>query len=164
MASTPANPNTKVLIGAAVVLVVGVGGILAYKGYFSPSRDSLRNESRFTKFAEKAAETPWQAEAPTALAAQVKFRIERDMKMFNDKRFDAFKARFGSSERMHKQGKQSNTQYQASLVALGNELGYLEMELAPNSGAGNGENPKGSGGPGKVPEGNSAPGKKGLGG
>lgn len=157
-----ANPNTKVLIGAAVVLVVGGGAILAYKGYFSSSpRAPRRNESRFTKFAEEAAETPWKSEAPTALAEQLKFRIERDAKMFTDERVDALKVRFQNLEQMHKQGKQSNTQYQAALIALGNELGYMEVELAPsfNAGNGNGGNPKGSGVPSKAPSVNIPSGK-----
>jgi hypothetical protein len=148
MSPKSANPNKAVLLGAGVVLLVGSTSILAYKGYFSSSPpDHRRNETRFTKFAEQAAETPWQSEAPTALAEQVKGRIERDAARFDDKRFIALKNRFQNLEQMHKQGKKSNTDYQASLVALGNEVETLEFELDPESRPnGNGGNGNGNGG------------------
>lgn len=147
--SSNSDTNKAVLIGAVVVLVVGSTSILAYKGYFTPSPpDHRKSETRFTKFAQQAAETPWESEAPTALAEQVKSRIDRDAARFNDKRFADLKTRFQNLEQMHKQGKQSNTEYQAALVALGNNLDNLEEELDPEarSNGQNGGAPNGNGG------------------
>jgi len=133
MMSNSAKPNnTVVIVGSVVALLIGGGAILTYKGYFrSAPRDNRQNATRFTEFAKQAEVTGWQSEAPTALAEQVKVRIDRDSAQYKDKRFADLKVRFQTLEQQHKQGKQSNTEYQSALLALSNTLENLEEELAP---------------------------------
>lgn len=157
MTSNSAKPNnTVVIVGAVVALLIGGGAILSFKGYFSAGpRDNRQNATRFTEFAKKAEQTGWQSEAPTALAEQVRGRIDRDSAQYKDKRFTDLKVRFQTLEQQHKQGKQSNTEYQSALLALSNTLENLEEELAPET---KGES-KGVGG---VGGGDGVPGKKGV--
>lgn len=135
MTSNSAKPNNMpVIIGSLAALMIGSGLILAYKGYFrSGPRDNRQDATRFTDFAKKAEQTGWQSEAPTALAEQVKGRIDRDAVQYKDKRFADLKVRFQTLEQQHKQGKQSNTEYQSALLALSNTLENLEEELAPDT-------------------------------
>src|SRR5262249_53203902 len=95
----------------------------------------------------------------------VRGRIERSVNRYKDPRLTDLKTRFQSLEQLHKTGKQSNTQYQSALVAMGGELDRLEFQLDPEfKSKWQGPPPGGEAGDaGKVPppaKGNGSTGKK----